>query len=166
MAIVSNTSPLNYLVLIDLADLLPALFTNVVVPGAVLDELNVEAAPEKVRAWSSSPPSWVEVRHVEVPPEDSLMRLHPGEREAIMLAQTIGAPLLVDELEAREEAKRPSVVVTGTLRVLDEAAERGLADFSAALSKLQKTTFFVSQKLLKAMMERDQERKRQKGRQR
>ena len=36
MTVVSNTSPLNYLVLIELQQLLPALFSRVLVPEAVL----------------------------------------------------------------------------------------------------------------------------------
>jgi predicted nucleic acid-binding protein len=35
MTVVSNTSPLNYLVLIELQHVLPALFGRVLVPGAV-----------------------------------------------------------------------------------------------------------------------------------
>lgn len=39
MIIVSDTSPINYLVLIREIELLPKLFGKVVIPQAVLDEL-------------------------------------------------------------------------------------------------------------------------------
>lgn len=47
MTVVSNTSPLNYLVLINLQDVLPALFGQVLIPEAVLHELRsqVEGVP-------------------------------------------------------------------------------------------------------------------------
>jgi predicted nucleic acid-binding protein len=45
MTVVSNTSPLNYLVLIELQHLLPALFGRVLIPEAVHRELRSPAAP-------------------------------------------------------------------------------------------------------------------------
>jgi predicted nucleic acid-binding protein len=39
MTVISDTSPLNYLVLIDLQDVLPALFGHVLIPEAVRHEL-------------------------------------------------------------------------------------------------------------------------------
>ena len=39
MTVISDTSPLNYLVLIDLQDVLPALFEQVLIPEAVWHEL-------------------------------------------------------------------------------------------------------------------------------
>ena len=40
MTVISNTSPLNYLTLIDLQDILPALFGRVLIPEAVWHELS------------------------------------------------------------------------------------------------------------------------------
>ncbi len=56
MIVISDTSPLNYLVLIEREQLLPALFDEVVLPSAVLDELRSAAAPEKLRAWLATAP--------------------------------------------------------------------------------------------------------------
>ena len=39
MIVVSDTSPLNYLVLIDLQHILPDLFERILIPAAVRDEL-------------------------------------------------------------------------------------------------------------------------------
>ena len=44
MTVVSNTSPLNYLVLIELRQLLPALFNRVLVPEAVRTSSFLEAS--------------------------------------------------------------------------------------------------------------------------
>jgi predicted nucleic acid-binding protein len=48
--VVSDTSPLNYLLLCGAADVLPRLFGRVIVPRAVLAELGSDDAPPIVRA--------------------------------------------------------------------------------------------------------------------
>ena len=61
MIVVSDTSPLNYLVLIGHVDVLPALFERVVTPPAVIAEMLHPGAPTPVREWASTPPQWLEV---------------------------------------------------------------------------------------------------------
>lgn len=53
MLVVADTSPLNYLILLDQTALLPALYTQVVLPPAVVAELGT---------WVTSLPGWCEVR--------------------------------------------------------------------------------------------------------
>jgi predicted nucleic acid-binding protein len=50
--------------------------------------------------------------------------------------------------------------VTGTLGVLDIAAERRLIDLPIALTQLQATDFYVSQGLIDALLAQDAARKR------
>lgn len=50
MIVVSDTTPLNYLVLIDQSHLLHELYGRVLIPGAVRDEMQRTDTPEKVRA--------------------------------------------------------------------------------------------------------------------
>jgi predicted nucleic acid-binding protein len=45
MIVVSNASPVNYLILIELEHLLPSLFGAVFVPTAVRQELEASGAP-------------------------------------------------------------------------------------------------------------------------
>jgi uncharacterized protein len=52
--------------------------------------------------------------------------LAQGEREAILLAEEEGAPLLVDERKAREAAAERGIEVVGSLWVLKEAKQRGM----------------------------------------
>jgi predicted nucleic acid-binding protein len=54
MIVVSDTTPLNYLVLIDSAHVLPALFGRVYAPSAVIRELAHSRSPELVRRWTDS----------------------------------------------------------------------------------------------------------------
>ena len=60
-AIVADTTPLNYLVLIQAADILPNLYRRVLIPPAVKAELAHANTPAIVRAWISQPPQWLEV---------------------------------------------------------------------------------------------------------
>jgi predicted nucleic acid-binding protein len=62
MIVVADTSPLNYLVLIDEVELLPWLFERVMLPKAVFNELKHPRSPAKVRTWAEPLPEWAVVR--------------------------------------------------------------------------------------------------------
>jgi predicted nucleic acid-binding protein len=57
MIVVSDTSPINYLVLIELQDLLPELFQRVLIPDAVHRELQSAAAPDPIRRFLAEAPN-------------------------------------------------------------------------------------------------------------
>jgi hypothetical protein len=59
MIAVADTSPLNYLVLIDRIRILPRLFEHVIVPAGVIGELQHPRSPPPVAAWAAHPPEWV-----------------------------------------------------------------------------------------------------------
>jgi predicted nucleic acid-binding protein len=80
-------------------------------------------------------------------------RLHLGEREAIALAKERSALLLVDEREARREARRQGVVVFGSLRVLKEAKDRGIiAHVKPILGELITAGTYMSGTLYRAFL--------------
>ncbi len=56
MIVVADTTPLNYLTLIQQIDILRVLYGKVVVPAAALAEMRAEAAPVAVREWALLPP--------------------------------------------------------------------------------------------------------------
>jgi predicted nucleic acid-binding protein len=87
--VVADTSPLNYLVLIEQIDLLPQLYGRVLIPGAVLDELSAMETPPLVRVWATNLPEWIEVSPATPIADAGLTRLHAGERDAISLALTV-----------------------------------------------------------------------------
>jgi predicted nucleic acid-binding protein len=95
IVVVADTSPLNYLVQINREDILPALYTSVFVPTAVLEELNHPGAVLAVRRWLELKPSWLIVRAAVSHADPALARLDPGEREAIQLAKQEHADLLL-----------------------------------------------------------------------
>ena len=160
MIVISDTTPLNYLILIGEQDVLPRLFERVIIPQGVWTELQAEGTPEPVRAWLDDTPGWLEVRRTTLTADASLAALDAGEQEAILLAQELRADvLLIDEKDGRREAARRSLNVVGTLGVLDVAAKRGLLDLPAALARLQQTSFRAAPALFRALLEGDAARK-------
>lgn len=145
MVVVADTTPLNYLVLIQHQDLLPRLFGRVLIPPAVPAELHDPEAPKSVRLWLDRAPIWVQVQPLHSQPDKGLDYLDPGEREAIALAQDVKADQIrLDEAEARQEAARRKLPFIGALGVLRRAAQFDLIFLPDALARLQKTTFYVT----------------------
>ena len=162
MIVIADTTPLNHLILIDQANILDALYGRVIVPSAVLSELQAQATPTKVKEWISNRPGWLEVNQTAFPADPSLAHLDPGERDAIMLAQKLKADLLLmDDLGGRQEALRRNLRITGTITVLYIAAGRGLLeDFPAILKQLLQTGFRASPEMIQFFLDRHAERKR------
>jgi predicted nucleic acid-binding protein len=160
--VISDSSPLHYLILIGQAEILPLLYTEVLIPEAVRNELQQAATPESVHIWIVHPPSWLRV----VPFTASLAPevaagLDSGEREAILLALEVKADLVImDEREGVEEARRLGLEVTGTIGVLDRAAERGLIDLEPAIANLRQTNFRVAPFLLEQLLAADRLRRK------
>jgi predicted nucleic acid-binding protein len=158
--IVSDTSPLNYLIVIQEVEMLPVLYQRVLIPETVFMELKHPHAPAIVRNWMLQPPPWLETHRAGKTVAQDLEVLDPAERDALSLAIVLGADLaVIDDAEGRRAAQRHNVRVIGTLGVLDQAAERGLVDLSLALSRLQQTSFRVSKHVIEDMLEKDTQRK-------
>jgi predicted nucleic acid-binding protein len=152
MIVIADTSPLNYLVITGYDLLLPKLFGSILIPQAVFEELSDPKAPEMVIRWLATLPEWVQVQPASsfVPPIQNLGR---GETEGIALAEALRADLiLIDDADARAEAERRKLTVTGTLGVLRLAALQRFVDFSEAVSRLRSTNFSVSPRLLDELL--------------
>lgn len=155
MIVIADTTPLNYLILIDLVGVLPQLYGRVLIPTAVWEEFQRPETPEAVRAWVAQPPTWLEIRPVKRNPDPAVESLGAGEREAIALAEELHADrLIMDDRAARRIATQRNLTVIGTLGVLVEAAERTLVDFADATARLQQTSFYVSPEVLNRLLQR------------
>jgi predicted nucleic acid-binding protein len=156
MIVIADTTPLNHLILIEQIDLLQVLYGRVIVPQAVLSELQAQATPPKVKAWISKRPAWLEVNRTVLVTDPGLARLDPGEHDAIVLAQELGADLLLmDDLGGRQEAARRNLKVAGTLTVLYLGARRGLVqDFPATVEHLRRTGFRASSEIVQLFLDR------------
>ena len=157
MIVVSDTSPICYLVLIEAIDLLPQLYGQVIIPQAVCFELGASGAPPVLQEWINNPPAWLIVQSVEVVNDESLTSLDLGERHAISLAEKLKADLIIlDEREARKVAASKDLKVIGLLGVLYQAALRDLIDLAESSERLRKTNFRASSSLLDLLLTRYQ----------
>ncbi len=151
--VVSDTSPLHYLVLCEATSILPVLFDSVLLPPAVWVELQHPHAPVAMRAWSKDLPPWVTVRAPSS--VDSTLDVDEGEREAICLAREIGATAIpMDDRKGRLAAARCGLRVTGTLGLLEAAAARGLLNLPEVLSRLAGTNARLDQDLVREILAR------------
>ena len=106
MIVVADASPLNYLILIGAADVLPALYGSIRIAPAVASELSVAGAPDAVRRWFETKPDWLAVTAPQDISDPRLAHLDAGEREAITLAIELRADLmLMDERDGRASAQ-------------------------------------------------------------
>lgn len=144
MAVVCDTTPINYLVQIGLIDLVPRLFGNACIPEAVLSELLHPSAPRNVREFASALPEWMVVKTAVEIKEPAILALDKGEREAIALSVSLGAEfLLTDDYKARVVARQLGIATLTTLLILDAAADRGWINFHEAVQRLLETNFRV-----------------------
>jgi len=156
--IVSDTTPLNYLILTGHIDVLPRLFGKLLVPPAVIHEMRHPKAPAAVAVWTAALPSWIEVK---APHTDLHLGLGASEDEAISLAVELrDAAILMDDRKARAASESRGLLTIGTVAILDLADEAGLLDFESAISRLQPTTFHVEAALLQPVLARVRARKK------
>ncbi|HEY4381552.1 MAG TPA: hypothetical protein VGN01_14475 [Acidobacteriaceae bacterium] len=143
MIVVSDTTPINYLIQIDLIDLIPRLYRTAFIPPAVVAELRHPKAPPVVAAWAANLPEWIVVQEATATTQP-IVGLHRGEQDAIALAKSIHARiLLTDDLKARTAAHARGIATVTTLLILDTAADRGWIDFADALRRLLQTNFRI-----------------------
>lgn len=162
MIAVSNTTPLRYLIAIGHEDLLGQLFEKVFVPVAVHEELTDSKTPENVRRRILSLPAWFGVRTVREAPASAFpVILHRGEREAILLAETLRSDvLLIDEQIGRTIALSRNLPLSGTLGVLERADTMGLvASFPEVLKQLKASGFFIAEALEQQLVQRHRARR-------
>ena len=156
--VVSDTSPLHYLILCGAQSVLPALFQKVVIPPTVFRELQQPNTPPAVREWANALPTWVAV---QTPKSINLvLDLDAGELEAICLAQEIKATaVLMDDKAGRNAAIHCGLAVIGTIGLLEQASARGLLDLPQVMERLRQTNARLNPDLVHAALERDRARK-------
>lgn len=129
MPIVSNTSPILNLAIVNQLALLQHQFSEILIPNAVLDELKInEERPGSQAICEAISAGWIQVRQVSNEPLAQVLKqtLDKGEAEAIALAVELEANwTLLDEREGRKVAKSLGLKVTGILGVLLRAKQSG-----------------------------------------
>ena len=157
-AVVSDTSPLHYLVQCGAIEALPVLFGEVVIPPIVFRELQHPKTPPGVRARIGSAPNWLRVQAPSI--LDASLEVDEGEREAICLALELHAvAVLIDDRKGRTAAIRVGLRVTGTIGILEAAAARGTIDLAVAMERLRETNARVDEELVQSALARDRGRR-------
>jgi len=151
MTVISNTTPFIALAAIDQLALLPTLYTSVIVPQAVVKEVEFGG---KIYVPNLTLLDWISV----VPDEISQyghfpFQLDDGERQVILNAIKMQASLvLLDDRLARNIAEYLGLKVKGTLGVLAEAKQKGLISSFRELAMAMKVQGLrYSQRLIDEM---------------
>lgn len=152
MIVISDTTPIISLLKIGCLDILEKLFKNIIIPKAVYDELIVNTNFQyEINIIKEC--TFLDIKYVEENLSVLLLqrqlKLDLGESEAIVLANTINADLIIiDEHKARKIAKDIGLKVTGTLGILVEAKKQGLlTELKPLLDKLIKNNIRISKRL-------------------
>lgn len=131
-AVVSDSSPLNYLALLSDFDLLRQIYGTIVIPPAVYREVVDSGADYPVaKAVQAALGKWIAVAELPSPSQVQSLRssfhLDLGESEAILVAEALGnAPLLMDEKRGVQCARSRGIVVIRTPVIYADAKIRGL----------------------------------------
>ncbi len=153
MIVVSDTSPICYLLLIDQIMILQELYGLVVIPEAVAGELKASESPSIVRNWIANPPDWLRIEIVRTSSRSGLEKLDPGEQEAILLAEQIEAELIIlDDKAGRQIASERGLRIIGLLGIVKDAAQFGLLDLRVTFERLQEAGFWVAPSLLERLL--------------
>ena len=147
MLVIADSSPIIVLILIGHIDVLPKLFEQVVIPPEVSRELIHFKRQQKVRDFMASHPAWL---HEQTPTTiEQIPSLHAGEIAAISLAKELKADLLlIDEVQGRKAAAERHIPYTGTVGVLEFAADKQFLNLEDAFEGLKKTDFWISAEFL------------------
>jgi predicted nucleic acid-binding protein len=153
VVVVSDTTPLHYLILVGQESALEKLYERVFVPAGVLAELGHASAPLQISNWAAKPPAWVIVA-TPGPIPGRYEGLGFGERQALALAAEIKANLvLLDDKVARRVAQRELMNVKGTLGIVADAARANLLDFVETVEALQRTSMHLDQGFVRQIVE-------------
>lgn len=136
---------------------MPKLYGKVLIPTKVQQELSDKRWPAVVQNSIKNPPNWLSVVNVDDNDEPDLEVLDAGEKAGIILAEQQGANLTIfgDGL-GRKIARSRGLRVTGLLGLLNDASQQNLVSFPNAISRLQQTTFFASEKLIQSLLKQYQ----------
>lgn len=148
MIVVSDTTPLHYLILLDRVNLLPEILGEIVIPTIVCQEMQAEKTPLKIKEFIAKRPEWLRIMPTTGIIDIELIEIDAGEREAILLAEELKADgILIDDQAGRLMAKSRGIFVIGTLGVLEIASLRGMIDFKDEIRRIRAAGFYLTKDL-------------------
>jgi uncharacterized protein len=151
---IADSGPLISLARINQHELLPLLFSKILVPPEVWDEVTVKGQ-ERPGAHEISRVTWITIKE----PDPHLVRqlsilVDAGEAEAIALAQTTpDCIILLDDSRARKIAARLNIKQIGTVGLLLRAKRMGLVEIiKPHLDSLVENGIYIRQELIDAVL--------------
>ena len=147
--IIVNSTPLIALAKANKLEILKRMYEHIIIPEAVYREVTEkdDVAAQRIEAARE----WIEVRKVDYNLDRRMYKakLHDGEVEVMLLAQEIGADVVViDDGAARKTAEYLELPLTGTLGVMIKAKQRGLLEaVMPVLQKMEQNGIFFSKEL-------------------
>ena len=156
MIVISDTSVISGLIIIDKSEILIQVFKQLIVPPAVKEELFA------LTEYTVQVNAFFQQEQVKVirPKENALLTglnevLDPGETEAITLAVELKSDLLlIDEKKGRIVAKQLNINITGLLGLLVAAKQKGFIEKIEPIMNLLSTKagFWIGEKLYKTVL--------------
>jgi len=153
MKVISDASTLIGLARIGQLNLLRKLYSQIIIPQAVFEEVSKEkkAGSEKI-----SKASYIKIEKVkdEIAVKFLLGNLGKGESEVLVLAKEKQADLiLIDEKKARKMARRAGFKVMGILGLLLVSKRNGfISNIKAFIDELNKQGFRLSNRVIKEIL--------------
>lgn len=152
--VICNTSHLQYLHQIGQLSILPALVGSIVVPPAVLAELDAGIA-KGLDLPQLENLQWIRIQAPIGAKAASLITdLGPGESQVLMLALEMpGSVALLDDALARRVATAKGISIKGTRGLLLDARRSGhLPAVKPSLDRLQELGFRIAQQTRDAVL--------------
>lgn len=146
---VINTSPLLYLHQVGQLDVLPKLYSQIIAPIAVEQELAVGQA-SNINVPELSRLNWLQVQAVEPAAVPNVIDLGRGEAEVIALGlENPDSLLILDDQLGRKIAKFYKLRYTGTLGVLVKAKQSGyLEAIAPVITDLKKQGMWLTDEII------------------
>ena len=139
-AIIADTSPLIALERIDLLSIICKIYSDVIIPEAVIKEFGNLSLP-------CCSVKKVEGNLLKLLVAD--LNLGKGEAEVITLASQTGLKVIIDDSRARRIAENMGLTVIGTIGILLKAEKVGLiASANIKIKELRSKGFYVADELL------------------
>lgn len=156
MIVVSDTSPIANLILIEKLDLLRQVFLKVIIPPTVNSE--IEALREfnvNISLYQAS--DWIQIKVPSNQEEvnEYMMDLDEGGSEAISLAKELSADfLLIDERAGTNKALEEGLTTIGLVGVLMKSKELGFIPLiePILIQLKEEAGFWIGKKLLDAVL--------------
>lgn len=152
--VICNTSPLQYLHQIDQLSIIPALVGSIIVPPAVVVELDAGIAngldlPQPDRL------NWIRIQSpISAEAVPLITDLGPGESQVLMLALEMqGSTAILDDALARRVAVARKIPIKGTLGLLLDAKRAGyITEVRPSLDRLQYLGFRLARQTRVAVL--------------